>query len=131
MDHDLLDILERGRSAEIQRGQTLVGPHRADLMIVCAGAPARLSRGQAKVVVCLLQLAAERVHRGAGLAPSLWLLDDIDAELDNTTAKRLWELFENLDAQRFVTRLMSEPVGIADQHAMFHVEHGMLSTIGI
>lgn len=126
MDQDLLDILVRGRTVEIQRGRTLVGPHRADLMITRDGAPLRLSRGQAKVLVCLLQLAAERVHRAAGLAPSLWLLDDLDAELDSVTAERVWVLFEDLDAQRFVTRLMPEPAGITDKDAMFHVEHGML-----
>lgn len=131
MDHDLLDVLEQGRTAEIQRGQTLAGPHRSDLMITRDGDPARLSRGQAKVVVCLLQLAAERVHRAAGLAPSLWLLDDLAAELDSATAKRVWGLFDGLDAQRFVTRLIPEPAGIADQDAMFHVEHGNASTIGV
>lgn len=126
MDQDLLDILVRTRTVDIQRGQTLAGPHRADLRITRDGAPLRLSRGQAKIVVCLLQLAAERVHRAAGLAPSLWLLDDLDAELDSATAERIWVLFEDLDAQRFTTRLMPEPVGITDQDAMFHVEHGML-----
>ncbi|NCC23428.1 MAG: DNA replication and repair protein RecF, partial [Alphaproteobacteria bacterium] len=89
-DSELLSILERGRSAEIQRGQTLAGAHRADFRINHDGSPSRLSRGQAKVAVCLLQLAAERVHRMAGLAPSLWLLDDVDAELDKASADRLW-----------------------------------------
>jgi DNA replication and repair protein RecF len=130
-DSDLTSILERGRSADIQRGQTLAGAHRADIRIARDGDSARLSRGQAKVAVCLLQLAAERVHRGAGLAPSIWLLDDIGAELDTSTADRLWRLFGDLDAQQLVARLGYETSGIFDESAvadsMFHVEQGTLT----
>jgi DNA replication and repair protein RecF len=130
-DSDLADILERGQSAEIQRGQTLAGAHRADIRIGLDGGSSRLSRGQAKVAVCLLQLAAERVHRRSGLAPSLWLLDDIDAELDAATAERLWRLFDDPHAQQVVARLSHGIGGVCDrtavQNAMFHVEHGTLA----
>ncbi|WP_296805092.1 DNA replication and repair protein RecF [Thiocapsa sp.] len=130
-DSDLTDILERGRSAEVQRGQTLAGAHRADVTISRSGGSSRLSRGQAKVAVCLLQLAAERVHRANGLLPSLWLLDDIDAELDPGTADRLWRLFGNPDTQQLVARLSCESGGICVESAaadcMFHVEHGTLT----
>ncbi|NCC23249.1 MAG: DNA replication/repair protein RecF [Alphaproteobacteria bacterium] len=129
-DTDLLDILERGRSAEIQRGQTLAGAHRADIRIARDGSPSRLSRGQAKVAVCLLQLAAERVHLMTGLAPSLWLLDDVDAELDKGTADRLWRLFGEPEAQLLIARLSRESGDLADGSTMldtmFHVEHGVL-----
>ncbi|MFB1507868.1 MULTISPECIES: DNA replication/repair protein RecF [unclassified Thiocapsa] len=129
---ELSEILKRGRSAEIQRGQTLAGAHRADLGIARAGVRSRLSRGQAKVAVCLLQLAAERVHRAAGLTPSLWLLDDIDAELDASTAHRLWRLFGEPYGQHFITRVNDGVGRIADAAAaperMFHVEHGTLSS---
>ena len=130
-DRDLSDLLKRGRSAEIHRGQTLAGAHRADIRIGCDGVSSRFSRGQAKVAVCLLQLAAERVHRGRGLAPSLWLLDDIDAELDATTAAKLWRLFGDSDAQQFVARLSHEPGSVRDEagtlDALFHVEQGALA----
>ncbi|QVL47372.1 MAG: hypothetical protein KFB96_16870 [Thiocapsa sp.] len=129
-DTGLLDVLERGRSTEIQRGQTLAGAHRADIKISREGSPSRLSRGQAKVAVCLLQLAAERVHRMTGLAPSLWLLDDVDAELDKGTADRLWRVLGEPDAQQLISRLSTEPGGIDEgstmPDTMFHVEHGTL-----
>ncbi|SDX15769.1 DNA replication and repair protein RecF [Thiocapsa roseopersicina] len=131
-DGDLSASLKRGQSAEILRGQTLAGAHRADIKIGRDGSPLRLSRGQAKVAVCLLQLAAERVHLGKGLAPSLWLLDDIDAELDASTAERLWRLFGDSDAQMLIARLSSESGGIAEVSAgaatMFHVERGTLTS---
>ena len=130
-DDDLSDSLRRGRSAEIQRGQTLAGAHRADIRIGRDGKLSRLSRGQSKVTVCLLQLAAERVHLAKGLAPSLWLLDDIDAELDASTAERLWRLFGDSDAQMLIARLSSESGGIAEVSTtttMFHVERGTLTS---
>lgn len=130
-DRDLSDLLKRGRSAEIHRGQTLAGAHRADIRISRDGVSSRFSRGQAKVAVCLLQLAAERVHRRKGLAPSLWLLDDIDAELDSTTAGKLWRLFGDSDGQQFVARLSHELGSVRDEadnpDALFHVEQGTLA----
>jgi DNA replication and repair protein RecF len=130
VDTDLADALERDRPTELMRGQTLAGPHRADLALMRDGRRLRLSRGQAKVAVCLLQLAAERVHQTDGLPPTVWLLDDIDAELDPSTAGRLWGLFDDPAVQGFVTRV----AGAADvaveanssRGARFHVEHGTL-----
>jgi DNA replication and repair protein RecF len=126
-DSNLSSVLERSRTMEVQRGQTLAGPHRADLTIVRDDLPLRLSRGQAKVAVCLLQVAAERVHVADGLPPSLWLLDDLEAELDSVTFSHLLELFAALAGQRFMTRIGSGEITVTDMHvgcsSMFHVEH--------
>lgn len=60
-----------------------------------------------------------------GLAPSLWLLDDIDAELDKGTADRLWRLFGEPEAQLLIARLSPESGGVVDgstmPDTMFHV----------
>jgi DNA replication and repair protein RecF len=85
--------------------------------------------------VCLLQLAAERVHRGKGLSPSLWLLDDIDAELDTATGDRLWRLFDEAEGQRMVARLGYHSTEIKDgsihQDTMFHVEQGIVTSAAV
>jgi DNA replication and repair protein RecF len=134
-DTELTDILRRGRSAEVQRGQTLAGAHRADIRIGRDGAGFRLSRGQAKVTVCLLQLAAERVHLGTGLAPSLWLLDDIGAEIDRRSADCLRRLLGELGTQQLVARLSYETRdgfdGSVVADSMFHVEHGTLRPVAL
>jgi DNA replication and repair protein RecF len=125
-DSNLLGVLERSRMIEAQRGQTLAGPHRADLTIVRDHQPVRLSRGQAKVAVCLLQVAAERVHLAEGLPPSIWLLDDLEAELDSVTSSQLLEVCAALTGQRFMTRIGSGEISVTDMHlgcsSMFHVE---------
>ncbi|NCA69415.1 MAG: DNA replication and repair protein RecF [Sphingobacteriia bacterium] len=123
---DLVDLLARSRVSEIQRGQSLVGAHRADLRLRRHQAPAHLSRGQAKVAVCLLQIAAEQVHLDAGLSPSLWLIDDLDAELDEDVRALLGHRLAAIPAQR----ITSQPKGrgaqsfdeLTDGYAMFHVE---------
>jgi DNA replication and repair protein RecF len=130
LDRHLAEILAGTRGAEAQRGQTLSGPHRADLKICRDRVPMRFSRGQAKIAVCLLQLAAERVHRAEGLHGSIWLLDDLEAELDDDTARRLRRLFDATGCQRVFTALRGAVSGIADtaskRSTMFHVEHGRL-----
>ena len=79
-----LASLDGLRSREIQRGQTLVGPHRDDLAILVEGRTAGsfASRGQQRLVVLSLRLAElEWLGGAAGESPIL-LLDDIFSELD-------------------------------------------------
>ena len=131
MTSELVEALAASRVAEIQRGQTLVGPHRADFSIRRDDRPLRFSRGQAKVVVLLLQLAAERVHRAAGLSPSLWLLDDLESELDDDTNARILDLLNGTGSQRISTHLPRRHdrhlTGSTGYARMFHVEHGCVS----
>lgn len=100
---DLSQLLLKGRPSDVQRGQTQIGPHRADFTIRRGVSKLPFSRGQAKVVTCLLQLAAERVHRDFDLAPSLWLLDDLTAELDERTSEHLQNLLALTGAQCLFT----------------------------
>lgn len=124
---ELSDALAHAHESELDRGQTLVGAHRADISIRRDDRVVSLSRGQAKIAICLLQLAAERVHIDAGLDPSLWLLDDIEAELDECATEWLHRAFETTDSQR----ILAWPTSRARQSTdgsptvfMFHVEHG-------
>ncbi len=122
----LADALALAHDAEMNRGQTLVGPHRADIGIRRDDKIVSLSRGQAKIAVCLLQLAAERVHMDAGLSPSLWLLDDLDAELDEHSAEWLHGAFEATGSQRILawpTTRARQSVELPPGAVMFHVEH--------
>lgn len=128
---DSLDeALAQVRAAETSCGYTLVGPSRADFTIARDGKAVLLSRGQAKAVVCLLQLAADGVHASHGFDASVWLLDDLEAELDQGLCSRLWSIFAATGAQRFVTRVSTKPIaddwGAGSKVCMFHVEHGAL-----
>jgi DNA replication and repair protein RecF len=83
----LLDRLARRRSAELERGVCLVGPHRDDLELVLGEQPAKgfASHGESWSIALALRLAAYELLRAEGPEPVL-LLDDVFAELD--TARR-------------------------------------------
>jgi DNA replication and repair protein RecF len=78
--------LERRRSDELERGQTLVGPHRDDFRFLADGVDLRPygSRGQNRTTMISAKLAeGEWLQRRTGEWPML-LLDETLAELDET-----------------------------------------------
>ncbi|HTD51348.1 MAG TPA: DNA replication/repair protein RecF [Acidimicrobiia bacterium] len=85
------------RRAEIERGVTLVGPHRDDwkLTIDDLDARSQASQGEQRSLALALRLAGrEVVHELTGTPPVL-LLDDVFSELD---ARRSSALIRNLPA---------------------------------
>jgi DNA replication and repair protein RecF len=81
------------RPAELERGVSLVGPHRDELVITLAQLPARgyASQGESWSIAMALRLASYDLLRADGGEPVL-LLDDVFAELDETRRDRLAEL---------------------------------------
>lgn len=96
--------LKRRVQAEAAAGHSLIGPHRDDLSITLNGHDLRKygSAGQQRSVLLLLQLANISVYYAQQQEYPLFLLDDIDAELDH---HRIGQLLEFLDGktQTFVT----------------------------
>jgi DNA replication and repair protein RecF len=95
VEEQLRDALSRKRRAEIDRGLTLVGPHRDELLLTIDGLDARhqASQGEQRTLALALRLAGHMVVRElAGAAPVL-LLDDVFSELD---AQRAAALVRNL-----------------------------------
>ncbi len=87
----MLDTLEQLRSNEIERGISLVGPHRDDLMLSLGELPAKgyASHGESWSFALGLKLAAYRLlRRDLGDDPVL-VLDDVFAELDSGRRERL------------------------------------------
>lgn len=83
--------LERGRKREIERGVTLVGPHRDDLAIFIGGINATTfgSQGEQRSAILALKLALlELIKVETGEEPIL-LLDDVMSELDDGRRPRL------------------------------------------
>ena len=89
--------LRDGRSADLARGSTLVGPHRDDLAMSISNHDLAHygSRGQQRLAVLALKLAElDTASQSLGLRPVL-LLDDVLSELDESHQKSLliaaWE----------------------------------------
>jgi DNA replication and repair protein RecF len=89
----LLSELARLRSAEVERGVCLVGPHRDDLELRLGGLPAKgyASHGESWSFALALRLGSYQLLRCGGAEPVL-LLDDVFAELDTRRRARLAEV---------------------------------------
>jgi DNA replication and repair protein RecF len=110
------------------RGFTQFGPHRADIRLLIDGqdVKAYLSHGQQKILVANLILAQCRQVTAQGQSPVI-LVDDLPAELDMPTRKKLLERLEDTQAQVFITATDSQHFEIDySQYGMFHVEHGVV-----
>lgn len=89
----LLAALVGVRKQEVERGVTLVGPHRDDLVLKLGQLPAKgyASHGESWSYALSLRLASYDLLRAEGNEPVL-VLDDVFAELDARRRERLAEL---------------------------------------
>jgi DNA replication and repair protein RecF len=84
--------LARSRRTELDRGLTVTGPHRDDLVLMLNGLPARgyASHGESWSFALALKLAAARVlRRESTIGDPVLVLDDVFAELDESRRGRL------------------------------------------
>lgn len=91
---ELLAAFDEHRAAEVERGITLVGPHRDDVHLSLGPMPAKgyASHGESWSLALGLKLAAyQLLRRDLGEDPVL-VLDDVFAELDTQRRERLAEL---------------------------------------
>ncbi|MET7933517.1 DNA replication/repair protein RecF [Streptomyces sp. NPDC005322] len=89
----LITALTEARKQEIERGVTLVGPHRDDLVLRLGRLPAKgyASHGESWSYALALRLASYDLLRTEAGEPVL-VLDDVFAELDERRRERLAEL---------------------------------------
>ncbi len=86
----LIAAMAERRSEEIQRGVSLVGPHRDDIVLSLGMLPAKgyASHGESWSFALALKLGSFQLLRADGVEPVL-VLDDVFAELDTTRRERL------------------------------------------
>ena len=117
--------------AEIASGYALIGPHRDDLEILFDGHDVRAygSSGQQRSALILLDLAAISVYHLWHNEYPLFLMDDVDAELDE---RRIGRLLEYLKArtQTFVTTSKGDLIkGFAKDAKVFDVRGGAAANV--
>ena len=124
----LLETLGQHHDRDVKSGATQTGPHRADVRITCGteNAAQVLSRGQGKAVASALRLGQARDLAEAGKA-SLFLIDDLGAELDEQHNERYYALLEDTDCQIVATSTqgaIGEMLMRSRRGRTFHVKQG-------
>ena len=96
--------LQLRMQAELAAGRSLIGPHRDDLEVLLEGREMRVfgSSGQQRSALLLLDLAAISLYNSWHGDYPLFLIDDVDAELDERRIRRLLEYLESR-TQTFIT----------------------------
>ncbi len=114
-EHDLaerlLEALVAGRTEDIRRGLTLIGPHRDDVRFLIGGHAAGVSasRGQQRSAALALRLAEVAYSTArTGEAPVL-LLDDILSELDPARRTRVLSVAYGVDQVLITTPDAAHP----------------------
>ena len=127
LEQALLASLAERRPAEIERGVTLVGPHRDDLTLTLGDLPAKgyASHGESWSFALALRLAAYDLLRSDGIEPVL-VLDDVFAELDAGRRDRLAALVAEA-AQLIVTCAVPEDVPATLRGARYDVGLGTVT----
>jgi len=120
----LLAALAQVRSQEVERGTTLIGPHRDDLVLQLGDLPAKgyASHGESWSYALALRLASYDLLTTDGGEPVL-VLDDVFAELDTQRRERLAELVGGA-SQVLVTASVAQDVPEVLQGARFDVDGG-------
>jgi DNA replication and repair protein RecF len=96
-EEHFLKALDRLEAREIQRGRSLVGPHRDRLEFRWGQSDigSAASAGERKLFGLVLTAARRRILQGSGREPII-LLDDLDATLDGPHLEAAWRLFESV-----------------------------------
>ncbi|HEY6136838.1 MAG TPA: DNA replication and repair protein RecF [Thermoanaerobaculia bacterium] len=124
-------LLPAKRSDELRAGMTLAGPQRDQLDFAVAGRAAAevLSGGEQKMIVLFLKFAKLDLFRARFDEPALFLLDDLDAELDLEILEQLLlglpaetQVFATSAKERFLSALAAGP------HRRLLIENGRVTT---
>ncbi len=132
-DQDYREALQASLVKDREQGFTRIGPQRADLAFYYDDRPVneQLSRGQLKLLVTGLRVAQAQLLKQEVSQTSLFLMDDLGAELDRENQLRVLRLLQSIEAQVFVTAI-SEPVESgwnSEQMRRFHVKHGGVTEV--
>ncbi|HEU4848895.1 MAG TPA: DNA replication/repair protein RecF [Terrimesophilobacter sp.] len=122
------ESLDRLRRSELDRGVTLVGPHRDDLLLELNGMPARgyASHGESWSFALALKLASAAVLRRESTAGDpVLILDDVFAELDESRRTRLAEAVADFE-QVLITAAVFGDVPERLAHHTVRIEAGRI-----
>ncbi len=116
----ITERLHTRMQAEVFAGACLIGPHRDDLSVLFGGRDLRSfgSSGQQRSALITLDLAAISVYHCQHQDYPIFLIDDVDAELDGNRIERLLEYLDGR-TQTFLTTSKKSHFERFNQRAKF------------
>lgn len=130
----IIEALEDVYRSERDRGVTLIGPHRDDLVVTLGPAPAKgfASHGETWSLALALRLASYRVLAKDDPNPDarpVLILDDVFAELDAARRSRLAEMTRDAE-QLIITAAVSAdiPAELTGTHIPIAMREGISSS---
>ena len=113
-------------AAEVTAGHALIGPHRDDLEIHLDSREIRVygSSGQQRSALLLLDLAAISLYNLASNNHPVFIIDDVDAELDEGRIRHLLEYLENRTQTFITTSKRSHVEEFFSRASVYEIEDG-------
>ena len=123
----ILEAIHNKRKEELDRGLTLIGPHRDDILLTLGQMPAKgyASHGESWSIALALRLASFDLLRSDGVDPVL-ILDDVFAELDVSRRQRLAEQVSTA-TQVLITAAVDMDIPESLQGVKFSVDAGTVT----
>ncbi len=126
-NQDLASLLAENRKDDIKKGYSGIGPHRTDISFSYDdfNVAKHLSRGQTKLFGAAVVSSQVEILKAAEI-DAMVLVDDLDAELDDESTKKMFDLLLANNTQTFISSL-TKPDWILEKEnniAVFHVKHG-------
>jgi DNA replication and repair protein RecF len=114
--------------AEIASGHALVGPHRDDLEILLDDREIRIfgSSGQQRSALLLLDLASISLYNLRSNDQPVFVIDDVDAELDERRIRRLLEYLANRTQTFITTSKRTHVEGFFSTANVYEIEDGQV-----
>ena len=115
-------------NAEVAAGHSLIGPHRDDWEIQLEGREIRVygSSGQQRSALLLLDLAAISLYNSSANEHPVFIIDDVDAELDEGRIRHLLEYLENRTQTFITTSKRSHVEGFFSRANVYEIEEGQV-----
>ena len=129
LEQAMLAEIARRRRDELDRGVSLVGPHRDDLVCSLGELPVKgyASHGESWSFALAMKLASYELLRAVGDDPVL-ILDDVFAELDTGRRAQLADLVAGAE-QVLVTAAVAEDIPVGLRGRRFDVAEGKVTPV--
>jgi len=125
----IMERLISNRGAELERGLTLTGPHRDDLLLILGDHLVKgyASHGESWSIALSLKLATYNLLKSDGLSPIL-ILDDVFSELDEERRERLAEIAKTAE-QTIITVAVENDLPKSITGTRYLVRSGLVSKL--